>query len=249
MAALNSSVAKLFLMSFIDDQLIEKAEKYVVVRKRKAWARWGIVAAYFCVVAALAVTIMPKYLQERGAGMDGGKQPISGGINEGCAYSVAVLPADRNHDDVQDAYCNEISEAEIQNIAGLRDYLPSKLPDGYRFGQASLYVTTMKDGTIYRRLLITYRTGKGAHALPNEEEAEMIPAADGLEEEFRVNVFSFMSGKSTEIYSVEEVRSELKNGGFENGYFYVQYGDCYVGIEPLSLSTEEILDLIDGIGR
>lgn len=236
-------------IAYVDDQLIEKAEMYVVIRKRNAWARWGMVAACFCLVAALAVTIMPKYLQERGAGMDGGKGPISGGINEGSMYSVAVLPADRNPDDVQNADCNGISEAQIQREEGLRDYLPSKLPDGFHFDRASLYVTTMKDGTIYKRLLITYRKGTGAHPLPNEEGAEMISGADGLGEEFRVNVFSFLPDTSVEIYTLEKVRNELQSGKLGNGYFYVQYGDYYVGIEPLSLSVEDVLGLIDGIGR
>lgn len=170
-------------------------------------------------------------------------------INEGSLYSVAVLPADRNRDDVRNADCNEISEAEIQGEAGLRDYLPTKLPDGFHFDQASLYVTTMNDGTIFKRLLITYRTGKGAKALPKEEGAEVIPNAHDLGEEFRINVFSFMPDTSAEIYSVEEVRSELQSGNLGNGYFCVQYGDYYVGIEPLSLSAEEILGLIESIGR
>ena len=107
----------------------------------------------------------------------------------------------------------------------------------------------MKDGTIYKRLLVTYRTGEGAKAVPNEAGAEVIPNAHDLGDEFRINVFSFRPDTSAEIYSVEEVRSELQSGSFGNVYFYVQYGDCYVGIEPLSLSAEEILGLIDSIGK
>ncbi len=235
-------------IAYVDDRLIEKAEKYVGVKKKNTWAKWGAIAACFCLVAVGALTIMPKYLRETDAGT-GRKQPVSGGINEGSLYSVAVLPADRNRDDIRNADCNEISEAEIQGEAGLRDYLPAKLPDGFHFDQASLYVTIMKDGTIYKRLLITYRTGKGAKALPKEEGAEVIPNAHDLGEEFRINVFSFMPDTSAEIYSVEEVCSELQSGNLGNGYFCVQYGDYYVGIEPLSLSAEEILGLIESIGR
>ena len=233
-------------MAYVDDRLIEKVENYVGAKKRNTWMKWGAIAACLCLVAVGAATIIPKFSRDAGTG---GKQPISGGIDEGKLYSVAVLPADKNRDDVRDASCNEISEAEIQNEVGLRDYLPTKLPDGFHFGQASLYVTTMKDGTIYKRLLVTYRTGEGAKAVPNEEGAEVIPNAHDLGDEFRINVFSFLPDTSAEIYSVEEVRSELQSGSFGNGYFYVQYGDYYVGIEPLSLSAEEILGLIDSIGK
>ena len=87
-------------IAYVDDRLIEKAEKYVGVKKKNTWAKWGAIAACFCLVAVGALTVMPKYLRETDAGT-GRKQPVSGGINEGSLYSVAVLPADRNRDDVR----------------------------------------------------------------------------------------------------------------------------------------------------
>ncbi|MBR4776623.1 MAG: hypothetical protein IK007_03315 [Lachnospiraceae bacterium] len=227
-----------------------RAEQKRLKQQINLWVKWGTIAACLCFVAIGAAIIMPKLLRDKGDGMDGGKQPIAGGIgiNEGSTYSVAVLPADKNLNDVQDAYCNEISIADIQKEEGLRDYVPSKLPDGFHFDQASLYITIVNDGTIYKRLLITYRTGKGAKKLLDEEGAELIPDTNDLGDEFRINIFSFMPDTSVETYSADEIRNELQKGNLGKGYFYVKYGDYYVGIEPLSLNADEILALIDGIG-
>ena len=94
--------------------------------------------------------------------------------------------------------------------------------------------------------MITYRSGELAAALPDGNGAVAIPDAHG--EEFRINVFSFRPGTRAAIYSLDEVREKLTNGSLGNGIFYVQYGERYVGIEPLSLSAEDILRMIDSIG-
>lgn len=240
---------KLDCIGFVDDGLIEKAEKYAGVTRKNTWVKWGAVAACFCLVAVGAATIMPKFIREAGTGMDGGNQSVAGGVGAGITYSVAVLPEDKSIDDVQSAYCNEIDEAAAHKEAGLSDYLPLRLPEGYHFGQASIYVTTMNDGTIYKKLLVTYRKGEAPGALPNEEGAGVAQSTDDLGEEFRINIFSFRPVASAEVYAVEEIKRELANGAFDSGYFYVQYGDHYVGIEPLSLSAGEILRMIDSIGR
>ena len=234
---------KLDAIGYVDDQLIEKAEKYTSAKKKNTWTKWVAVAACLSLMIVGTTTIMPKIIHEQGTGNDAGGVQMEGN------YSVAVLPADRNLDDVQNASCNEITETEAQNEAGLCDFLPSELPDGYHFDRASIYVTTMKDGTVYKRLLITYRTGEGAKTLPDEEGDKQVSNSNDLGNEFRINIFSFKPDTSAKIYSLEEVRRELTNGNLENDFFYVQYSDHYVGIEPLSLSAEEIIGLIDSIGR
>lgn len=266
----------------IDEKYIEEArtteaettgaETTAVKKKQPVWIKWGAIAACLCLAVVGVIVIMPKPAIEKVTGIEGsGDKPERAGFNEGIVYSIAVLPADVNHDDIQSTYCEEINQEQAQSEVGLCDFLPSDLPDGYHFDVASMYITTMKDGTVYRMLKVTYRSGdpyrsgeaygpggayspgetyspREAPVTPSSGEGEVIAQIPGnLGDEFRVSIVDFEPDTSRGIYAPEVIVDELNNGNLGNGMFYVRYENYYVGIDPLSLSPEEIVDLIESI--
>lgn len=237
---------KLDAIGFIDDQLVEKAEKYTGSKKKNTWIKWGAMAACLCLVVC-AATVFPKYIHEQGAGktaISGGPQPV--GDNGEAMYSVAIFPADRTTDEVKNAYTEKIYEVEAQNEPGLGEYLPTELPNGYHFGNASIYVTTMNDGTVYKMLRITYRTGEEPEPVTDADGAQAVSNPNDLGDEFRLSVWGFKPDTNAEIYQPEEL-NEATLSGQDGGLFYVQFENVYIGIEPLSLSADEIIGLVNSI--
>lgn len=238
---------KLFeIMADIDDKYVAEAHKDPGKSRRHSWIGWAAAAACLCLAAAVVILAIPKTVPDKAAGTEaGGKAPVAVGPGADVMYSVAVMPAGRDSGEMLDAYCREISQEEALNEAGLGDYLPAELPEGYRFGIASIYVTTMNDGAVYRMLKVTYYTGQTAEV--NEGGYAQNP--DAQRHEFRISLCDFRPDTTKGIYTPDEIRAELAKGNTENGMFYVLYDDCYAGFEPLSLGTEETLKLIESIGR
>ena len=52
---------KLDAIGYVDDQLVEKADKYISVKKKNTWVKWGAMAACLCLVIAGVVTMFPKH--------------------------------------------------------------------------------------------------------------------------------------------------------------------------------------------
>ena len=227
-----------------DDAMIEDAEKR---GKRAAprWMKYAAAAACLCVAAVCAVTLIPKFHSIPTAGV-GGNNAQPGGA-EASSYSLAVLPAGRTIEEVESARCDMIGEDALKKETGLCEYAPAALPQGYRFDTASLYETTMKDGAVYRMLLLTYRSGAAPEAPggAQEEAAAQIPAAPGSE--FRVYVYDFRPNTAEKIYAPEELCAELENGSAGSGFICFAANACYVGLEPLSLTPGEILSLVNSI--
>lgn len=239
---------KLDAIGYVDDQLVEKADKYTGSKKKNTWIKWGAMAACLCLVVC-AATVFPKYIHEQGAGktaISGGPQPV--GDNGEAMYSVAIFPADRTTDEVKNAYTEKIYEVEAQNEPGLGEYLPTELPNGYHFGNASIYVTTMNDGTVYKMLRITYRTGEEPEPVTDADGAQAVSNPNDLGDEFRLSVWGFKPDTNAEIYQSEEL-NEATLSGQDGGLFYVQFENVYIGIEPLSLSADEIIGLVNSIKR
>ena len=115
-----------------------------------------------------AISQIPGVFPDQGAGVDpGGTHPD--GVDPVIA-SVAVYPATENIEDVADATLESISEVDAYEFDTLGEYLPTSLPDGYHFGKANLYETTMKDGTRYYMLRVQYTTGNDTAQGNAEEE-------------------------------------------------------------------------------
>ena len=240
---------KLDAIGFIDDQLVEKADEYTGVKKKNTWIKWGAMAACLClVVGAVMVFHQPKYTT-----MTGDPIKEAGGVNSAGSemagyYSVAIFPAERTTEEVKDAYTEKIYEVEAQNEQGFGEYLPTELPSGYHFGNASIYVTTMNDGTVYKMLRITYRTGEEPEPVTDADGAELVPSRNDLGDAFRLSVWGFKPDTSVDIYQPEEL-NEATLSDRDGGLFYVQFENVYIGIEPLSLSADEIIGLVNSIMR
>ena len=232
-------------MANIDPAYIEAAERSGG-KKRRSLKKWAAMAACLCLMAACAMVMIPKTSHDQGSG----KKPMPGGSDDGIMYSLAVFPVEEELSEVKNAYCENIYLEEAESEVGLCDYLPTVLPKDYHFAFASIYVTTMKDDTVYKMLNVTYRKGEGEteEELPDEEGGVAVMSPDDFGDEFRLSIYPFKPDTSVRIYTMEEALEALTDGNVAEGFFYVQYGDYFVGIEPLSLSAEEIMDLINCIG-
>ena len=104
------------------------------------------------------------------------------------------------------------------------------------------------DGTVYKMLRITYRTGENPEQVTDADGAQAVSNPSDLEDEFILSVWGFKPNTSAEIYQPDEL-NEATLSGQDGGLFYVQFEDVYIGIEPLSLSVEEIIGLVRSIMR
>ena len=162
-------------------------------------------------------------------------------------YSVACFPADRVIDDVDTAKCVSITEEEAKNLPDFGDYLPSDIPSGYHWDLAGLYETTMKDGTVYRMLKITYRTDKVIKVADGENSYATIDSSD-CGSDFYVTLCNYKPN-NTSIVDSRAINAEQLSEKYDEGIFFIKYDDCYVGIETLSLAPNETLSLINSIGN
>ena len=160
-------------------------------------------------------------------------------------YSVACFPADRVIDDVDTAECVAITEEEAKNLPDFGDYLPSDIPSGYHWDLAGLYETTMKDGTVYRMLKITYRSGKVIKVADADDPYAAIDSSD-YGSDFYVTICNFKPD-NTSIIDPKDINAKQLSEKNDEGIFFIKYDDCYVGIEPLSLTANETLSLIKSI--
>ena len=230
-------------MSELDSKYVDEAINYKKKSKKPIWIKWGAIAACLClVVTGIAVSQIPNVFPDHGAGIDpGGTHPD--GVDPIIA-SVAVYPATEKIEDVADATNESISEADAYEFDILGEYLPTSLPDGYHFGKANLYETTMKDGTVYYMLRAQYTTRYGT---PQESIGEeFAPDPNTLDNSFVVFVMNYKPEVKREIYEPTDItESKLEEiGGLT---FHISYGDIYVGISPDTAATNDILVVVDFI--
>lgn len=199
-----------------------------------------LIPAIACLALLIAVTgIVGTNLNwfdgktDAGAGVDGTVVP-GGCLPEGIdpiVASVAVYPADRRLSDIADATLNEISEAEAHSAFELGAYLPSAVPESYQFKAASIYETTMKDGTKYHLLRVIYATG-------DSNNENMAPV-----DEFTVQLTDFQPNTEKTIYTVDTLPNDLS----EKGLLHIAWGDVYVGIDTGDLTRDEVLSVLNSI--
>ena len=230
-------------MSELDSKYVDEAINYKKKSKKPIWIKWGAIAACLClVVAGITVSQILNVFPDYGAGIDpGGTHPD--GVDPIIA-SVAVYPATEKIEDVADATNESISEADAYEFDILGEYLPTSLPDGYHFGKANLYETTMKDGTVYYMFRVQYTTGYGT---PQESTGEEVaPDPNTLDNSFVVFVMNYKPEVKREIYEPTDItESKLEEiGGLT---FHISYGDIYVGISPDTATTDDILVVVESL--
>lgn len=149
-----------------------------------------------------------------GPDIPGGGVAIPGGHPEGAdpiIESMAVYPATEDVRDVEDATIENIDESTAYGIPGLGNHLPTDLPDGYHFGKASLYETTIKNGTKYHLLRVTYTTSNDeiATAPDNDDGGVGVPAPNLFGSSFAVLIMDYEPRTNKPIYSFEDLREYL----------------------------------------
>lgn len=236
---------KLFeVLGDVSEDKVAQAEEYTPARPR--WRRWAALVACLTLVLAGAIFTgrFPKPVS--GGGQIG--QP-NGAWPEGVdpiVASVAVYPEGQyTIYDVEDATTTKLTQEEAYAFEPLGAYLPLELPEGYSFYNATLYETTMKDGTKFYMLRTGYSKGSGPNISPaiDGETGEPIVSGTGNEPFilFPMNYKPEVRGK---IFDAGEItaRDIEKKGG---SVFHVSYGDVYMGISPYSyVSAEDFLTMI-----
>lgn len=235
--------AKLFseAMSEVNDKYYEEAANYHC--KKHGWVKWGAMAACLClVIGGIVVSQIPGVFPDHGAGgAPAGTHPD--GVDPIVA-SLAVYPATENIEDVADATIESISEAGAYGFDTLGEYLPTSLPDGYHFGKANLYETTMKDGTKYYMLRVQYITGDDTAQGNMEEEVAADPNTFG--KSFVVFVMNYEPKTEKQIYASTDITESLLEK-MDGATFHISYGDIYVGISLEGATFGDILAAIASI--
>lgn len=162
---------------------------------------------------------------DAGAGIDG-TVLLGGSMPEGIdpvVASVAVYPADKSLSDIVDATLNEITKEEAYSVEGLSEHLPTVVIDGYQFRNASLYETSMKDGSKYFLLRIDYTTG-------NRNTVD-----------YSVQLTNFEPKTDDTILTPDTIPSSVSD------YFHFEQSGIYYGMDPGDLTYEEIMAVINSI--
>ena len=150
--------------------------------------------------------------------------------------------------DVEDATVESVDENTAYGIPGLGHYLPTDLPAGYHFGKASLYETTMKSGTKYHLLRVTFTTSSDEiiMAPANEDGGIAVPDPNLFGSSFAVLIMDYEPRTNKPVYSFENLQEYLETKD-DNVTFHFAYKDIFIGFSPDDLSAEEILDVVNSI--
>jgi len=243
-------------MNQIDDEILERSE----VRKKKkssVWMKWGAVAACLCLVAGIGVMNIDRGLSGGIPESGGGVPQLGGTVPEGVdpvVASLAVIPEGVDLLDVADATSVSISEEDARAVETLGSYIPNTLPDGCQYGAAGYYETTMKDGTRYHMLRITYDRGQSLVPVPKTENEESASETENEQKASEIvgdtaflwMVWGHRPDTELSIYQPEEVTVSLIEQQ-EGRVFYIDYDGIYVGVEQISVSAEELLAVIESV--
>lgn len=241
----------LMAMGNIDDALISGAVNDTKAKKKNAWLKWGAMAACLCVVVAGTIIWSSSpglFVNIPESGVGGGGTVPGGVWPEGVdpvVASVAIIPAGESLLDVADATSVSINEKDAKNIEPLGAYLPDTLPEGCRYGVAGYYETTMKDGTRYHMIRVTYERGQGTVPAPVTENAQTASEMTG-DTAFLWMVWGHRPDTDRPVYQPGEVSAQLLDQ--IDGVFYIDYGGVYVGISRQVISAEELMNVINSIG-
>lgn len=236
----------------INDEAVKDARTYKRARYNKV-VKWGAMVACVCLIITITALTLPGILREPSdePNIPGGGAATPGGHPEGVdpiIESMAVYPATEDIRDVEDAIIENVDENTACEIPGLGNYLPTDLPTGYHFGKASLYETTMKSGTKYHLLRVTYTTGsdKITTAPANDNDGIAVSDPNLFASSFTVLITDYEPRTNKPIYSFENLQEYLESKD-SNETFHFAYENIYIGISPDDLSAEEILDVVNSI--
>lgn len=221
-------------------------------RQRIGWKALGVAAACLCLTVGIITAVQL---------IDSERPQVGGGVTLGGAWpegvdpiiaSIAVYPATEDVREVADAVCYQVDEAAALAMEGLGEHLPTWLPEGIFSHNATLYETTMKDGTKYCMLRAFYTRGEIVPSNAIDGNTGQ-PLPDKLHDVFTVFVMNYKPNTKKTIYQKEDMSQLLANGwdGETQAYsvFHFSCGDVFIGftLEDDELTMEELLAVIESI--
>lgn len=164
-----------------------------------------------------------------------------------CVPSGHDVEREAESAELADATLVSIREGDARKIERLGDYLPDTLSAGCRYGPAGYYETTMKDGTRYRMIRVTYENGQSGIPAPVPENAQSATEMTGGTA-FLWMIWGHCPDTDRPILKPDQVSARLLKQ-MEGGVFYIDYGGVYVGISQLEIGEEELMTVIDSVGK
>ena len=233
------------LLSDINEKYVLEARTDRRTAKQPMWIRWGAVAACLCLI------MVGASLWKNGGSLGNWSEKNGDQREDPVVASVAVLPAGAELVNVADATVVSVSETEARTLESLGAYIPDTLPEGCRYGKAGYYETTMKDGTRYHMLRVTYECGAISVPVSSPENGDGNEAEQGASEMLGHTAFVWMvwghrPDTNLPIYQPDEVTAALI-AQQEGSTFYIDCGDIYVGISSMEISAEDMLAVIRSV--
>lgn len=232
-------------MNRIGDQYVNESVEYKAAERKsytRPWVRFGAVAACMAILLGGAIPAI-QYWNESGTGDVhqglGNETVLPGGDAsdleeiDPIIASIAVFPPQENIRDVASATITAVAEEAVRDT-DLGAYLPSQFPDGFHFKKATLYETTMKNGTQYSMLYVTYTTSDDQYAVDRRE--------------FTVQLYDHTIPTDKTIFDAKDLPDFVEERA-DDSTFHVSYGDIYVGMSPNSLTNDEILTVLGSISK
>lgn len=246
----------------VNDNYIMEAITYK--KKKNRWLKWGTLAACFSLILTAALVTLPGVLEGANGVLPHPAPDIPGGGNvsgehQGGIFtdgvdpiieSIAVYPATEDIRDVENATIESIDEITAYGMPGLGEYLPTELPAGYHFSKADLYETTMKRGTQYHLLRVTFAAGSDdvPTAPTSDDGGVLAPVPDSFSPSFAVFIMDYEPKTTKTIHRFEDLPEFLETAE-DIAVFHFSYGDVHIGFSPSELSTEEILAVVHSISH
>lgn len=188
-----------------------------------------------------------------GGGTQNNEETTGGSFPDGVdpvVASLAVYPSEESIQDVETATVTNLNESEAYQVPEIGAYLPVHLPDGYHFQKANLYETTMKNGTQYHMLRVSFANYEEIPPVYDEEGGE-VAVSESLGESFLLFVMDYLPNSESvnqHTYSADKLPENIVEE-MNGSTFYVSYSDALVGLETFDLNSEEVLDMLHSIGQ
>lgn len=243
----------------VNDKYIMEAITYK--KKKNGGLKWGVLAACFGLILTAALVTLPGVLKGANGVLPQPNPNTPGGNVSGehqggiftdgvdpVIESIAVYPATEDIRDVENATIESIDEITAYGMSGLGEYLPTELPAGYHFSKADLYETTMKSGTQYHLLRVTFAAGSdNVLTVPTSDDGGVLaPVPNSFSSRFAVFIMDYEPKTNKTIHRFEDLPGFLETAE-DIAVFHFSYGDVYIGFSPSELSKEEILTVVNSI--
>lgn len=148
---------------------------------------------------------------------------------------IAALPENDNVLNLLNATMDNLSESEAYNEKDLGKHLPTVIPDDYHFRSAGIYKSTMKNGIVYKRLVVNYTFDNQTSSELFEEELDTL--------DFSIAVMNYKPKEDLIISTENTIPTDVA----ENDFYYLERDNAYIEIITGDLTYDEIISVIRAI--